>query len=106
MGAPRCQSIRVETRRLGGFSHKHAFFDVEFNRQGSVVRELETDDGWRSHPWSQQMWGKTIGTGLVPRERAAAKETHPGLAEDLIHDATWFNAGQFLIEALELKTQF
>jgi hypothetical protein len=42
---------------LGG---KQAFFYVEFSPTDLVVREVLTEDGWRTHHWSDKIWAKKI----------------------------------------------
>lgn len=39
---------------------KQAFFYVEVAGNNFVVREVVTEDGWRSHEWTDQVWAKKI----------------------------------------------
>ncbi|MAI74002.1 MAG: hypothetical protein CMM01_24315 [Rhodopirellula sp.] len=39
---------------------KQAFFYVEVSGESLVVREVVTEDGWRSHGWAEQLWAKKI----------------------------------------------
>ncbi len=41
-------------------SDKQAFFYVEILNGGMLVRELKTDDAWKTSHWSKQIWGKRI----------------------------------------------
>ncbi len=39
---------------------KQAFLYVEASETNLVVREVVTEDGWRSHHWADQIWAKKI----------------------------------------------
>lgn len=39
---------------------KQAFFYVELSENDLLVREVMTDDGWRTHDWAETIWAKKI----------------------------------------------